>query len=121
MLATITSAVTSASWVQILGMLLFSIGVVGTLFSPYRYLLVYLAAGMCYWLGIEVVSYVFKAGFNFSEANAYISSVGLSMVAIFAWVAATEPKRQRKRAEIREANYIEHTPLYDGEVPTSKG
>lgn len=102
------------------GFAILAIGLLGMFFSPYKYLLSYMFAGMIYWLSIEAISFLLKAQ-NFSSANAYICSVGMSMVAVFIWIAITEPKRQKARAEIRAANYIEHTPLYDGDVPTSKG
>lgn len=111
----------SLSWIELLGFTLLLVGVVGTMMSPYRYLMTYLAAGMGYWLSVEAIAFALQSGFEFSGVNAYISAVGISMIGVFAWLASTEPSRARRRAAEREANYIEHTPLYDGEVPTSRG
>lgn len=115
------NSLNSMGWLEITGFVILFIGVIGTMMSPYRYLLTYLAAGMAYWLSIEVIAYMLNSGFEFTSINAYISAIGISMIGIFAWLAATEPQRTRRRAAEREANYIEHTPMYDGEVPTSRG
>lgn len=111
----------SFSALELVGFSMVLVGVVGLFFSPYRYLLSFLAAGMAYWLGIEFLSFLLRGGFGFSLVNAYLGAIGLSVLGMFAWLAATEPERARKRAEYREANYIEHTPLLEGDVPTSKG
>lgn len=116
----LSSLVESMSLLQVFGLAVLCVGIVGMFFSPYRYLLTYLAAGMGYWVTIESFSYFLQQN-QFSASNAYISAIGMSMVMVFAWIVYTEPKRQRVRAANKKANYIEHTPLYDGEVPTSKG
>lgn len=121
MMTFIESFVSGLTTTQVVGLIILLVGVVGTMMSPYRYLLTYLAAGMAYWLSIEAIAYVLNSGFEFTSINAYISAVGISMIGVFAWLAATEPKRARRRAAEREANYIEHTPMYEGEVPTSRG
>lgn len=111
----------SLGWLELLGFAALLMGVVGTWMSPYRYLLTYLSAGMLYWLFIEGTALGLNALFEFTSINAYISAVGISMIGVFVWLAATEPKRARRRAAEREANFIEHTPVYDGDVPTSRG
>lgn len=104
----------------VVGFIIFIIGFIGTWFTSYRYLTVYLVAGMVYWLVVEAVSFLLQNSFDYSASNAYLSAIGLSMIGVFIWLVITEPKRQRIRAEIKKANYKEHTPYHEAMADRNK-
>ena len=95
---------------QLGGLLLVSAALVAALFSTHRELVLWFIGGMVYWVGIECLSYSLQ-GFGVQPGTAYLSAIGASLAGFVTWLALTEPKKEQV--------FMEHTPLTQGDVPTS--
>lgn len=114
------SFLSSLTNLQLISLVLLVIGTVGTLLTPYRYLVGFLVAGVLYWLGIEVLQSVVAYVSSASLLTTYVVAIAISLIPLCAWLLATEGE-YRSKSFRQSDKYIEHTPLYDRTVPTSKG
>lgn len=125
------------SWSS-LGYMLLTIGVLATLLSGRRYLMGYMAAGMGYWLVIEVLQSIVVTVTSMSSGYGYLSAFILSIVLMASFLAYRYKKQSVTMAQktgvetlecrgrpvatlaksgIAQDKYIEHTPIYNNYKP----
>ncbi len=126
-----TMLVEAVSW-STLGYILVAVGLIATLLSSHRYLLVYLLAGMAYWLLVEGLQFVISHAIAISSWHSYLAALAItwfipSLFLVYRYgmrrPSADTPTKprwstvwQRKSAADRD-NYIEHTPIYNNYKP----
>ncbi|PIE46879.1 MAG: hypothetical protein CSA42_06300 [Gammaproteobacteria bacterium] len=117
MLASIFS---NLSGLSVLGYGLLVAGIIATVFSKQRYLLLYTLAGMGYWLSIEMLQSAIIRILPLSEWNGYVAAMLVSWFVFILWLGYRHiyitPRKQQAQASA-EAKYVEHTPVYKNYHP----
>lgn len=101
---------------ELMGIIVLMLAVAALLFSPYRHWLGFMLAGMGYFLFLEGVRFLTHESFDFGAVQGYSSGVGLSLLFLAVWFAATEEQRSTARRAERLAQQIEHQPVHMEEV-----
>ena len=100
----------------IVGTGLVSLGLVIIFFSPYRRWLSFLLAGMVFWSFLELSRISSQYVFNITDFQGYMIGIGAALTLLASWLAASDQRQLNKNAP---SKYIEHTPVYDNDMPNT--
>ena len=100
------------SFTMLLGLILITLAVVLIAFSRYREWLLFMFAGMGFWVGLELLRAFIQMMVDIPLLYGYISAFMIFLVGV-AVVLAIKDQKAFKKAAAQKINCIEHTPVYE--------
>lgn len=102
----------SISFTMLFGFSCIAVAVILIACSRYREWLLFMFAGMAFWVGLELLRSFIQFIFEMPLLYGYISAFMLFLVGV-AIILAVKDNQELKKASHRKANCIEHTPVYE--------
>ena len=102
----------TATFATLIGFGLIAIALITVFFSPYRYWLGFMCAGMLFWGMLEAIRFSVQNVFTLSVAYSYLTALSLAMLTLAAFLLREDRRAQQA---LQDRQYIEHTAVYEEE------